>query len=130
MEKEIGHVPVLSDIFKKSGVPLSPVVKANGFLFVSGMPPFDTQTGKLVQGDIQTQTRAVLEALKVALESNGSSLAKVVKCTVFAANAGYFPQINEIYAQYFKEAPPARTFVAVGSWPMPFDIEIECIALA
>lgn len=130
MDKQIGHVPVFSDLFKKSGVPISPVVKANGFLFVSGMPPFDTKTGKLVQGDIQTQTRAVLEALKFALESNGSTLDKVVKCTVFASNAGYFTQINEIYAQYFKEAPPARTFVAVGSWPMPFDIEIECIAVA
>jgi reactive intermediate/imine deaminase len=130
MEKEIGYIPVLSDMFKTSGVPLSPVVKANGFVFLSGMPPFDTKTGKLVQGDIQTQTRAALEAIKVALESNGSSLAKVVKCTVFASNAGFFSQINEVYARYFTEAPPARTFVTVGSWPMPFDVEIECIALA
>lgn len=130
MKKEICHVPVISDTMKKHNVPLSPVVKANGFLFVSGMPPFDTKTGQLVQGDIKVQTRAVLEAIKVALESNGSSLDKVVKCTVFAANAGYFGFINEIYAQYFAHEPPARTFVAVGSWPMPFDVEIECIALA
>ncbi len=130
MEKEVCHVPGLSEIFKKSPVPLSPVIKANGFLFVSGLPPFDPKSGKLVQGDVQTQPRAVLEAMKLALESNGSSLDKVVKCTIFAANAGFFAQINEIYAQYFKEAPPARTFVAVGSWPMPFDVEIECIALA
>ena len=130
MEKEIGQIPGLSETFKKSNVPLSPVVRANGFLFVSGLPPFDAKTGNLVQGDIQTQTRAVLELMKLALESNGSSMSKVVKCTVYAANAGFFNQINTVYAQYFAHNPPARTFVAVGSWPMPFDIEIECIALA
>jgi 2-iminobutanoate/2-iminopropanoate deaminase len=130
MEKQIGQIPGLSEVFKKTNVPLSPVVKANGFLFVSGLPPFDPKTGNLVQGDIQTQTRAVLDLLKLALESNGSSLDKAVKCTVLASNAGFFSQINEIYAQYFAQDPPARTFVAVGSWPLPFDIEIECIALA
>mgnify|MGYP001572009088 CR=1 FL=1 len=130
MEKQIGQVPGLSEVFRKSGLPLSPVVRANGFLFVSGLPPYDPKTGNLVQGDIQTQTRAVLDLLKLALESNGSSLDRVVKCTVFASNAGFFGQINAIYAQYFTQNPPARTFVAVGSWPLAFDIEIECIALA
>jgi 2-iminobutanoate/2-iminopropanoate deaminase len=130
MEKQIGQIPGLSEVFNKTNVPLSPVVRANGFLFVSGLPPFDPKTGNLVQGDIQAQTRTVLELMKLALESNGSSLEKVVKCTVFASNAGFFTQINAIYAQYFAHNPPARTFVAVGSWPMAFDIEIECIALA
>ena len=130
MNKSIGQGPGLSEVFKKSNLPISPVVKANGFLFVSGLPPYNPKTGTLVQGDIQTQTRAVLDLLKLALESNGSSLEKVVKCTVFASNSGFFGQINAIYAQYFTQQPPARTFVAVGSWPLAFDIEIECIALA
>ena len=76
------------------------------------------------------QTTATLEALKHALESAGSSLDKVVKTTVYISNAAYFPTVNRIYARYFPDQPPARTFVAVGSWPLEFDIEIECIALA
>ena len=67
---------------------------------------------------------------KACLEAAGSSLDKVVKCNVYAANSGYFNAVNEVYARYFSHNPPARTFAAVGSWPMPFDIEIECVAIA
>ena len=55
---------------------------------------------------------------------------KVVKTNVFATNAGYFNIINGVYQRYFATNPPARTFVAMSSWPMEFDIEIECVALA
>ncbi len=130
MSKEIVELPVLSDAIRKVGVPLSPVVRANGFVFVSGMPPLDPKTGALVRGDIAAQTETVLEALKHALASAGSSLDKVVKATVYVSNAAYFTSVNRVYARYFPDKPPARTFVAVGSWPLEFDIEIECIALA
>ena len=66
----------------------------------------------------------------MVLEASGSSLDKVVKTTVFSANAAYFGLINEIYREYFPKEFPARTFVTVGSWPSQFDIEIECIAIA
>ena len=79
---------------------------------------------------LSDQTRKVLDNLKFVLEASGSSLDKVVKTTVFCANSAYFGQINAIYREYFGDAPPARTFVTVGSWPSPFDIEIECIAIA
>ena len=59
-----------------------------------------------------------------------ASMEKVLKATVFIANAAYFPSVNKVYARYFPNRPPARTFVAVGSWPLEFDIEIECVALA
>ena len=130
MDKEVVEVPVVSETLRKVGVPLSPVIRANGFVFVSGLPPFDLNTGKIVGGDMEAQTTATLEALKHALESAGSSLDKVVKTTVYVSNAAYFPTVNRIYARYFPDQPPARTFVAVGSWPLEFDIEIECIALA
>lgn len=130
MSKEIVELPVLSDAIRKVGVPLSPVVRANGFVFVSGMPPLDPKTGALVRGDIAAQTETVLEALKHALASAGSSLDKVVKATVYVSNAAYFTSVNRVYSRYFPDEPPARTFVAVGSWPLEFDIEIECIALA
>lgn len=130
MDREVVHVPGISDALKKVGVPLSPVIKANGFVFVSGLPPMDPETGQMIKGDIETQTRASLEAVKMALEAAGSSLEKVVKVTVYAVNAATFPTVNAIYATYFPKDPPARTFVTVGSWPLEFDIEIECVALA
>ena len=130
MKKEIVRVPPISDVVEKLGVPLSAAVKANGFVFVSGLPPTDRQTGQLVRGDVAKQTEVCLENVKAALEAAGSSLEKVVKVTVYASNAAYFGTINKVYARYFPSEPPARTFVTVGSWPMEFDIEIECVALA
>ncbi len=130
MEKEIVEIPGVTDCSDRGGPPLSPVVRAGDFLFVSGMPPKDYETGDMVSGDIETQTRKVLDNLKMVLEASGSSLDKVVKTTVFSANAAYFGLINEIYREYFPKDFPARTFVTVGSWPAPFDIEIECVAIA
>jgi len=130
MDKEIIEVPVLSAAIRNMGIPLSPVVKANGFVFVSGLPPLDLETGKLVRGDIAHQTEIVLKNVQRALESAGSSLDKAVKVNLFAANSGFFNRINEVYGRFFPQRPPARTFVAVGSWPLEFDVEIECIALA
>jgi reactive intermediate/imine deaminase len=130
MKKEIIRVPGLTDAVAKTGAPLSILVKAGDFLFCSGLPPMDPKTGDLVKGDVATQTRAVLEALKYALEHAGSSLDKVVKTTIFITNAAYFKTVNEIYRGYFPNDPPARTLVAMASWPLEFDIEIECVALA
>ena len=130
MDRTVVEIPGISEGIRKAGVPLSPVIRANGFVFVSGLPPMDLKTGAFVKGDIATQTEQSLKAVKHALESAGSSLDKVCKVTVYASNAAHFRTINEVYARYFREAPPARTFVAVGSWPLDFDIEIECIALA
>jgi reactive intermediate/imine deaminase len=129
MAKEIIEVPVLSDTVRSFGVPLSVVTKANGFVFVSGTPPFDLGTGKFVKGDIEVQTEASLKALRHCLESAGTSLEKVVMTRVYASNAGFYGTINRVYARFFPEKPPSRTFVPVASWPMEFDIEIECIAL-
>ncbi len=111
-------------------MPLSLVTKAIGFVFVSGTPPFDLETGKLVKGDIEVQTEASLRAVQHCLESAGSSLDKAVMVRVYAANAGFYSAINRVYARFFPENPPSRTFVPVASWPMEFDIEIECVALA
>lgn len=130
MDRAVVEVPVVSETIRKTGVPLSPVIKANGFVFVSGLPPIELETGQLGKGDIATQTELSLKAVKDALESAGSSLEKVCKVTIHASNAAHFRTINEVYARYFSAAPPARTFVAVGSRPLGFDIEIERIALA
>jgi len=131
MTKEAVHVPVISEALNNAKVPLSPAIKANGFVFVSGTPPLDPVTGEIVHGDIVRQTETVMENLNSILEVAGSSFDKVVKATIFISNSAYYATVNEVYARYFLGSdPPARTFVTVGSWPWEFDIEIECIALA
>ncbi len=70
------------------------MTKANGFVFGSGTPPFDLETGKFVCGDFETQTEASLKAVQHCLESAGTSLDKVVMVRVYASNAGYYQTIN------------------------------------
>ena len=129
MTKEIIEVPVLSAAVRALGVPLSLVTKGAGQVFVSGMPPLDLATGKLVKGDIEVQTEASLKALRHCLEAAGTSLENVLMVRIYAANAGFYSAINRVYARHFPENPPSRTFVPVASWPMEFDIEIECVAV-
>jgi 2-iminobutanoate/2-iminopropanoate deaminase len=130
MQRSVVEVPGVSEGIRKAGVPLSAAIKANGFVFVSGQAPMDLATGKFVTGNIEAQTEQCLICLKQVLEAAGSSLEKVCKVTIFASNSGHYRRINEVYARFFPKDPPARTFVAVGSWPMDFDIEIECVAVA
>jgi len=130
VKKETFHLGRISDVIKASKAPISAVTKGGGLVFVSGLPPFDLATGQLVRGDIRVQTRQCLENLKAAVEVAGSSLDKILKVTVLVSNCAYWDDINAIYAQYFAQEPPARTFVTVGAWAQPFDIEMEAIALA
>lgn len=129
-QKETFHLGKISDVVKAKKAPLSAVTKGGGLVFVSGLPPFDLETGELIRGDIRVQTRRCLENLKAAVEVAGSSLDKVLKVTVLAANCAYWDDINAVYAEYFVNEPPARSFITVGSWAQPFDIEIEAVALA
>lgn len=129
-EKQTFRVGKLSEKLDAARVPLSPVVKANGFVFVSGQPPLDAATGELIGGDIEAQTRASLDNVRLCLETAGSALDKVLKCNVYVTNIAYYDRVNAVYAEYFPTDPPARTFAAVASWPWEFDIEIECVALA
>jgi enamine deaminase RidA (YjgF/YER057c/UK114 family) len=129
MKKEIVEVPVLSAAVRAMGVPLSLVTRGGGLVFVSGTPPLDIATGKLVKGDIEAQTEASLIALNHCLQAAGATLEDVLMVRIYAVNAGFYGTINRVYARHFPESPPARTFVTVASWPLEFDIEIECVAL-
>ena len=121
-------VPGISESLKAKDVPLTPAVVAGGMVYVAGLPPTDLTTGDIVRGDIETQTRQVLRNLEATLIAAGSDLSHVVKTTITLTNCAYYTEINEVYKEFFKAPYPARSVVTVGSWPMPFDIEIECIA--
>jgi len=97
-------------------------------VYLSGQIPLDPASGALIAGDIAAQTERVLENLKAVLEAAGSSLARVVKTTVYLRTMDDFAPMNEVYARYFPEAPPARTTVAVAGLPRDARIEIDLIA--
>jgi 2-iminobutanoate/2-iminopropanoate deaminase len=109
--------------------PYSQAIKAGGFVFVSGQIPTDPQTGEFVAGGITEQTEQVLKNLKAVLEASGSSLAQVVKTTVFLADMKEFSGRNEVYATFFSGAPPARATVAAAGLPRDARVEIEAVAL-
>jgi 2-iminobutanoate/2-iminopropanoate deaminase len=94
----------------------------------SGFPPFDPDTGKVMEAPIERQTELVLEQMKHCLETAGSSLKNVLKCNVYCTSVEKFAAVNAVYARYFPDDPPARAFVCVPAWPGTFDIEIDCIA--
>jgi len=130
LSQEIVEVPVLSEGVRRLNVPVSLAVKANGLVFVAGIPGFNLETGEIIGGDIETQTEASVRALKHILESAGSSLEKVVSATIYATNCAHFSTISRVYGRYFVKNFPVRNFVNVGSMPHESDVAIECIALA
>jgi len=103
---------------------------ANGFVFVSGLPPFDPDTGEIKPAAFETQAELVMAQLKRCLEAAGSSLGHVLKCNVYCTpEPSHFAAFNAVYDRYFAGENPARIFVQVPSWPGPFDVEIDCVAV-
>jgi 2-iminobutanoate/2-iminopropanoate deaminase len=108
--------------------PYSPAVKAGGFVYVSGQVPVDTATNQMSLGDVQHETRLVLNNTKAILEGAGATLAQVIKCTVYLADGADFKAMNEVYAEFFGTDKPARTTV-VCQFALPgIKVEIDCIA--
>jgi 2-iminobutanoate/2-iminopropanoate deaminase len=109
--------------------PYSQAIVAHGLAFLSGQIPLDPSTGKLVEGDVSVQTERVLENLRAVLDACGSSLARVVKTTVFLQDMDDFPRMNEVYARYFAENPPARSTVQAARLPRDVKVEIDAVAV-
>lgn len=109
--------------------PYSQAIKANGFIFVSGQIAFDPATQQIIDGDVAAQTDRVLQNLSAILTAAGSSLAQVVKTSVFLKYMDNFGAMNEVYARYFGDAPPARSTVAAAGLPRDVLVEIDVIAL-
>lgn len=126
--REIIRVEPLSTYLERWKAPTSAVTRAGDTVYVSGFPPFDPGTGEVADAPIRRQTELVLDQMKLCLETAGTSLQNVLKCTVYCTSVNMFPAVNEIYARYFPANPPARVFVNVPAWPGHFDIEIDCIA--
>lgn len=109
--------------------PYSQAINTGPLVFVSGQIPFDPATGEIVPGDVQDQTRQSLKNVREVLLAAGSSMDKIVKATVFITDMNDFPRVNEVYAEFFPENPPARACVEVSRLPKDVKVEIEAIAL-
>jgi 2-iminobutanoate/2-iminopropanoate deaminase len=110
--------------------PYSQAIVANGFVFASGQIPIDPATGQFVEGGIVEQTEQVLRNVSNLLEAAGTSLARVVKTTVFLADMNDFAAMNDAYARFFSAEPPARSTVQAARLPRDARVEIEVVALA
>ena len=120
---------VATELGPKAIGPYSQAIKANGMVFLSGQIPLDPLTQQIVEGDVARQTERVLENLKAVVQAAGSSLDRVVKTTVFLADLNDFAAMNEVYARYFQNQPPARSTVEVARLPRDARVEIDLIAL-
>lgn len=108
--------------------PYSQAIEANGFLYISGQVPLDPATGQLVAGGISEQTRQVMKNIGAILEAAGYTYANIVKTTCLLSTMDNFKAMNEVYATFFPENPPARAAFAVQALPLSALIEIEVIA--
>jgi reactive intermediate/imine deaminase len=108
--------------------PFSRAVRVGRTIYLSGMLGM-TADGQLASGGIEAETRQTLENIKTALEPLGATLDDVVKCTVFLADMGEWPAMNQVYVTYFPRNKPARSAVAVSGLARNARVEIECIAV-
>jgi 2-iminobutanoate/2-iminopropanoate deaminase len=109
--------------------PYSQAIISGELIFASGQVALDPATGQLVDGDVRAQTRRALENLAAVLDAAGSSLAQVVKTTVFLTAMSNFAAMNEVYASYFTGDPPARSTIAVAELPRGALVEVEATAI-
>jgi 2-iminobutanoate/2-iminopropanoate deaminase len=125
MEKKV----VFTEKAPKPIGPYSQAIITGNLIFTAGQIPIDPATNQVVQGDIKEQTRRVLENLRAILESVGATFDDVVKVTIYMKDLNEFSAMNEVYSEYFKNSPPARTTVEVSRLPRDVRIEIDLIAI-
>lgn len=109
--------------------PYSQAILTKDTLYVSGQIPLDPKTGKLVDQNIQDSTKQVLKNIKTLVETADLKMENIVKCSIFLKSMDNFSQVNQVYASYFTENPPARETVEVSRLPMDVEVEISCIAV-
>ncbi len=109
--------------------PYSQAVRVDMLVFASGQAGLDPQTGELVTGGVEAETRQVLTNIKNVLEASDSGMDLVVKTTVFLIDMAEFPKMNAVYATFFPNDPPARSTVGVAALPKGARVEIEAVAV-
>lgn len=109
--------------------PYSPGIRAGNLLFISGQVGFDPATGALVDGDVAAQTDQVMRNIVSLLAAAGADFAHVVRTTVYLADMNEFAKMNEVYARYVVDPPPARSTVQVARLPRDARVEIDVIAV-
>jgi reactive intermediate/imine deaminase len=112
----------------RPGAVFSPAVRVGNLLFLSGQIGADS-AGRLVPGGLQAEARQALNNIRGVLERNGSSLDRVVKCTVFLADIKDYADFNEIYVSYFRARKPARSAMAASGLALNARVEVECIGV-
>jgi len=120
---------IIPDDAPKAIGPYSAAIETDFFVFTSGQLGLDPKTGELVPGGIEAETHQAIHNLKQVLRSAGLELQSVVKTTVFLKDIHEFSNMNKIYAEYFKDQPPARSAFEVAELPKNARIEIEAIAI-
>jgi 2-iminobutanoate/2-iminopropanoate deaminase len=125
MKKNVIH----TDKAPKAIGPYSQAIRTDSMIYTAGQLGLDPVSGELVPGSVEEQTRQALINLTNVVEAAGSTLAHVVKTTVFLKEMIDFPRMNAVYAEFFGENPPARSTVAVAGLPKGGLVEIEVIAL-
>jgi 2-iminobutanoate/2-iminopropanoate deaminase len=120
---------IKSNLAPKAIGPYSIGIKTNELIFTAGQAGIIPETGNVIEGGIENETRQTLLNIKNILEEAGSSLKLVVKTTVFLRDMAEFTRMNSVYAEFFPENPPARTTVQAAALPKNVAVEIEAIAL-
>ena len=120
--------PINTDKAPKAIGPYSQAIKYENLIFISGQIAIDPKTQEFVGGNIETQTRRVMENIKAILEEAGLNFNHVIKTTIYLKDLKDFDKVNKIYGEYFVEHKPARATVEVSNLPKGALIEIEAIA--
>jgi 2-iminobutanoate/2-iminopropanoate deaminase len=125
-------MPKTTVLTKEAPAPIGPysqgIISTGDFLFTAGQIALDPKSGQIVAGDIKVQTRQVMNNITAILRQAGVTMSDVVKTTVFLKDMNEFAGMNEVYGEYFKETPPARSTVEVARLPRDVKVEIEVIA--
>lgn len=124
MDKHAVH----SEHAPKAIGPYSPAIQYADLVFTSGQLGLNPETGAMVEGGVEAETRQALNNLKAVLEESDSGLDYVLKTTVFMRDMNDFARMNAVYAEFFTENPPARSAVQVAALPKNGAVEIECVA--
>ena len=124
MERQVIH----TDQAPKAIGPYSQAIKIGNFVFTAGQLGLDPASGNIVEGGVEAETRRSLQNLTAVLQQAGTSLAKVVKTTVFLRDMNDFAKMNAVYGEFFPSNPPARSTVQVARLPKDGAVEIEVVA--